>query len=70
MSAIPTVFVPDYSDILVQLMGESDDEDYDLTEKKQNRILKKLRREAIDPEIESHDIGDLHYSAQEARFVR
>lgn len=45
-------------------------EQYDLSEKRAKRILAKLRRETTDSEIESHDVGDLHYSVNEARLVK
>ena len=44
-------------------------EKFDLTQKREKRILSKLRRKTSDPDIESHDVGDLTYTVTEARLV-
>lgn len=49
---------------------ELPDDQFELTGKREKRIVNKLRRETGDPEIESHEIGDLNYSVTEARLVR
>lgn len=56
-------------DALRDLENSDKDGDYARAEKKRKRILNKLRKEADDPEIESHDIGDLDYIVKEARMI-
>jgi hypothetical protein len=60
----------DYERVPSLALWDEPDEEFESTDRKMNRIIAKLRRQASDPDIESSDIGDLHYTVDEMRLVR
>lgn len=47
-----------------------EDDNYDKSERKQVRLMNKLRRETGDKDTDNWDLHDLNYFAQEARFIK